>query len=173
MNLKVFTLVFDAEAQVFDDSELHGFQAEHEVVGLYQHFFLHQGTPHWVVMVDYKHRRPGAHTGEAARPDLRREHKPRIELPPEHRGLYDAMREWRRARSERDGRPDYLYFTNRALAEIARRRPATLEALREIPGIGEAKSRDFGAEVLALVSRVAVGATSAESTIEAPAAADP
>ena len=48
MNLKVFTLVFDAEAQAFDDGELQAFQAEHEVVGLYEHFFVHHGTPHWV-----------------------------------------------------------------------------------------------------------------------------
>ena len=44
MNLKVFTLVFDAEAQAFDDAELLAFQAEHEVVGLYEHFFVHHGT---------------------------------------------------------------------------------------------------------------------------------
>jgi hypothetical protein len=59
-----------------------------------------------------------------------------------------------------------MYLTNRELAQIARRRPSTLEGLREIPGIGEAKCRDFGAEALALVARVGPGATSAEP--EAP-----
>ncbi len=80
MNLKVFAL--DPETQAFDDAELQAFQAEHEVVGLDEHFFEHHGTPMWVVLVDYKPRRAGAGGSETQRPDFKRDRKGRIELPP-------------------------------------------------------------------------------------------
>lgn len=51
--------------------------------------------------------------------------------------------------------PPYVLLTNRQVAAIARRRPETLEALREVDGIGEAKASRFGRELLALVAHAA------------------
>lgn len=48
--------------------------------------------------------------------------------------------------------PAYTFLNNRQAAEVARRRPTTLTALKEISGIGEAKAAKFGQELLAVVA---------------------
>lgn len=50
-----------------------------------------------------------------------------------------------------EGITPYVLLTNRQLAEVARRRPTTLTALREVGGIGEAKAGRFGTDLLAVV----------------------
>ncbi len=48
--------------------------------------------------------------------------------------------------------PVYIIFSNRQLADIARQQPATLKALRRIKGIGNAKLKQYGADVLKLLA---------------------
>ena len=47
----------------------------------------------------------------------------------------------------------YALFTNEQLAEVARRLPRSPGALREVPGIGEARVEKFGAMVLKVIAK--------------------
>jgi superfamily II DNA helicase RecQ len=49
------------------------------------------------------------------------------------------------------GKPAYVVFADRTLAEIARRRPAALAALRAVSGVGDHKLERYGDDVLAVV----------------------
>jgi ATP-dependent DNA helicase RecQ len=49
------------------------------------------------------------------------------------------------------GKPAYVVFADRTLAEIARVRPRALEALRGVSGVGDHKLEHYGEEVLAVV----------------------
>ena len=75
----------------------------------------------------------------------------RTGLDEAERRLFDALRRWRNERAQREGRPAYVLLTNRQLAALAERRPTDLAGLREIEGIGEAKLRDLGEEILAIL----------------------
>ena len=66
-------------------------------------------------------------------------------------GLFEALRELRRTLAGRKGLPAYLVFGDRALREMARRRPSTLVALLEVKGVGEKKRRQYGKIVLAAI----------------------
>ena len=66
--------------------------------------------------------------------------------------LFDALRSWRAERARDLGQPAYCVFTDATLEAIAERKPDTVAALVEIPGIGQAKLDKFGDDVLALVS---------------------
>ncbi len=66
--------------------------------------------------------------------------------------LRQALREWRAQKSKELGVPPYTIFWDRTLDELCRMRPSTATALLSIWGIGEAKQRMFGAELLALVA---------------------
>jgi len=68
--------------------------------------------------------------------------------------LFDALREWRREVAARKGVPPYTIFHDGTLRDISRVRPTTLNALHQISGVGEARLRDYGADVLAIVARV-------------------
>jgi ATP-dependent DNA helicase RecQ len=67
-------------------------------------------------------------------------------------GLREALRQWRAQKSKELGVPPYTIFWDRTLDELCRQRPGTTGELLSIWGIGEAKQRMFGAELLALVA---------------------
>ncbi len=57
--------------------------------------------------------------------------------------------------AKRPGLPPYALFTNEQLAEVARRLPRSQGALREVPGIGEARVEKFGAMLLEVIAKYA------------------
>jgi ATP-dependent DNA helicase RecQ len=65
---------------------------------------------------------------------------------------YARLKAWRLEEARRQALPAYVILHDATLAEIARRRPADLAALAEIPGIGARKLERYGAAVLGLVS---------------------
>jgi ATP-dependent DNA helicase RecQ len=69
-----------------------------------------------------------------------------------HRGLFDALRDWRGEKARLVQKPAYIIFSDATLRELARIRPSTLEAMRLIYGIGEAKLAEFGTPVLDLIT---------------------
>lgn len=98
---------------------------------------------------------------EAARPlrrskeDRRASHAAkgaaRAELSAEEAKLFAALRGWRLETAQTAGVPPYVIFHDATLAAIAQARPADLAALARVPGIGEAKLKRHGMEVLAIV----------------------
>jgi ATP-dependent DNA helicase RecQ len=65
--------------------------------------------------------------------------------------LFEALRAWRRETARAGGVPPYVIFHDTALAAIVAAKPQTLDKLAHVPGIGEAKLKRYGAEVLAVV----------------------
>ncbi len=66
--------------------------------------------------------------------------------------MWDALRAWRLDEARRQELPPYVIFHDATLIEVARRRPATLAALAEIPGIGRSKLDRYGAALLAVAA---------------------
>ncbi|HEX3860532.1 MAG TPA: DNA helicase RecQ [Stellaceae bacterium] len=74
-------------------------------------------------------------------------------LDPAAQSLWDALRAWRLAEARRQELPPYVIFHDATLIEVARRRPPTLDALADIPGIGRSKLDRYGAAVLTVTAR--------------------
>jgi len=121
------------------------------VLELRDHFFVHEGTPRWALMIAYRDEGSAAGRNGKGRRDWR------LEVAEEERPLFDALRSWRNARAERDGAPPFVLLTNRQLTDICRVRPQSLEELRTVRGIGEAKAKGFGEELLAVVAATPAG----------------
>jgi ATP-dependent DNA helicase RecQ len=66
--------------------------------------------------------------------------------------LLEALKNWRRGRASEQKLPPYVIFHDTTLAAIARRRPATVDALAQISGVGQAKLERYGADVLRVVA---------------------
>ena len=81
----------------------------------------------------------------------RKARAPLGDLPPHAQALFDALRGWRREEAVRQGLPPYVIFHDRTLQEIAAARPADLDALAEISGVGQSKRDRYGEAVLRLV----------------------
>ncbi len=68
-----------------------------------------------------------------------------------HPVLYARLVQWREAFADVQGVELYEVLLTKSLVEIARDLPANLADLRKIKGIGKGKSKQFGAELVALV----------------------
>jgi len=66
--------------------------------------------------------------------------------------LFSLLKDWRTRKASALGVPGYMVFPNSALEDIARRLPRGREELLECSGIGPAKARRFGKELLALIA---------------------
>jgi DNA helicase-2/ATP-dependent DNA helicase PcrA len=67
-------------------------------------------------------------------------------------GLLDQLREWRTLTAQATKVPAYTVFTDATLQAMAEIRPATLDELAKISGVGPIKLTRYGEELLALLS---------------------
>jgi len=74
--------------------------------------------------------------------------------------LFEQLRRHRLALARGEGVPPFVIASDRTLREIALARPHTLDELRNAHGIGEAKLKRYGKELLEVVARSSSGATS-------------
>jgi hypothetical protein len=65
--------------------------------------------------------------------------------------VYRRLESWRKRKAAEEGKPAYIILTNDSLAQLAREKPATIDDLRRIRGIGPVKLERYGEEILAVV----------------------
>ena len=65
--------------------------------------------------------------------------------------LFERLRQWRRITATTRGVPPYVIFHDATLRGIAQRRPASLEELAAVSGVGEKKLDAYGAELIDLI----------------------
>lgn len=151
MKLKPFTLRWDDDARAFDTSPLDAFMAEHDVLSVFEHFFVHDTRPGWALLLGYRPRTGPPLLGPASDAPAG---DPRAELAPEDRKTFEALRAWRNQRAREEGKPAYVLFTNNQMIAIARARPRSKTALGAIHGVGEAKLSAYGDAVLQVLGAV-------------------
>lgn len=62
--------------------------------------------------------------------------------------LTATLREWRRQRAHRDGQPAFVVFNDRTLEALAAKRPTSTDELLGVHGLGPAKVRRYGDDLL-------------------------
>ncbi|WP_019936545.1 DNA helicase RecQ [Bordetella sp. FB-8] len=76
---------------------------------------------------------------------------PAVDLPAEALPLFETLRAWRGEVAKSHGVPAYVIFHDATLREIAMARPATLDELGHISGVGARKLEAYGADILGQV----------------------
>jgi len=66
--------------------------------------------------------------------------------------VFEKLRRWRADKARALAVPAYVVFSDRTLAELSTRKPASRAALLTVPGIGQAKLGAYGDELLILLS---------------------
>lgn len=152
MHLRVFTLKFNSALGGFNDGEMRDFLKDKEVLSVRDHFFVKDEVPYLVVVVTYNLVRPEM---EPSSPSKRSERDRRDEwralLEEADWPLFNTLRDWRNRKAREEELPTYIICTNRQLAEIAHRRPASLSKRATIEGLGKAKLERYGAMLLQIV----------------------
>jgi ATP-dependent DNA helicase RecQ len=85
------------------------------------------------------------------RAETRERPEPAALVDAEDEGLLAALKAKRRALADAAGVPAYVIFPDRTLAEMASRRPSSLDAMRGVTGVGAVKLEKFGPEFLAVI----------------------
>ncbi len=74
------------------------------------------------------------------------------DLSPEDAKMFERLREWRAGQAREQGVPAYVIFQDKTLREIAAQRPADLNAVACVNGVGQAKLEKYGQEILAVLT---------------------
>ncbi len=147
MKLKIFTFGFSESAGGFDDQAMQDFMADKEAIDYSEHFFIHEKTPYLTVILSYR---------DISRDEKRkfnRAQDPRKELDEKEKGTYDALRTWRAARAKQEGIPPYMIANNKQIAKIIKIKAKTIGDLAGISGIGEAKTTQYGHDILEILNK--------------------
>ena len=79
--------------------------------------------------------------------------------------LRECLRAWRRAMAKERDVPAFVVMHDTSLDELCRRKPATLQELRQVPGFGEKKAATYGPQILNVLAQFRRG----ESPVHPPA----
>ena len=91
-------------------------------------------------------------TFKSGRPKATKKSAVVSELRDDEIDLFNALKEFRLELAHERGVPAYVIFSDRALADMARRRPANEAEFADIHGVGAAKLRDFAEPFLAVIA---------------------
>jgi ATP-dependent DNA helicase RecQ len=75
-----------------------------------------------------------------------------MELSKSEQAIFDKLRWWRVETARAHGVPAYVVFQDATLREIAKVKPASLDELRGVSGVGEKKLVSYGDEIVALIN---------------------
>jgi ATP-dependent DNA helicase RecQ len=68
--------------------------------------------------------------------------------------LFDKLRWWRVETARKHNVPAYVIFHDATMREIAKAKPASLNELRGVSGVGEKKLETYGQEIIALIEEM-------------------
>jgi len=130
-----------------ESQELNRFLATNRVLLVERHFVSDGPRSAWAICVSYLDRggRPAPEQGQGKRVDYREI------LSESDFAVYAKLRSLRKSMAEKDGLPAYTLFTNEQLAAMVQQRAASLKVLEEIPGVGSARVKKYGAAFLEIL----------------------
>ena len=151
MQLKVFTLPYQASLGGFNDEPLREFLADKEVLGIDCQFFVKDGLPHWTVLVQYNvcERLEAAPVKGTRAANEKEDWRKRLDKA--DWGLFNRLREWRAEHAREEGVPPYLVFTNKQLTELVLARPESLAAIGSVEGVGPSRVEKYGKPMLDII----------------------
>ena len=95
----------------------------------------------------------GARASRDGRPATARDKPPPLPLDAGGMARFAALKAWRAEIAREHNLPAYVVFHDAALAEMAHSRPASLDDLGRISGVGAKKLEAYGAEILRVLGR--------------------
>jgi hypothetical protein len=89
------------------------------------------------------------------RPSARQKAHPGTRQPESiiHPELYADLRRWRNNLADQDNIPAYMILPQKSIIDLMHKLPTTLPGLKAIKGIGQAKIKQFGVEIVDIISR--------------------
>ncbi len=142
MRFRIFQYTLPAPPEL---DELNAFLASQRIAAVAHHIVPAGGASLLVFVVECAQGQAPRSASGAVKVDYR------DEFSAEQFAVFSRLREQRKRWAEAEGLPVYALFTNAQLAELVRRRPASLADLGQIEGLGSVRVQKYGAILLELV----------------------
>ena len=117
MPFKIVTIPFEIEKEAFLEEELNRFCLNKKMLSWQAKFFTVDNKAYWTVFIEYE---PVLESGKTGEPEFSEPEKL----------LYQRLREWRKEAAEKQGVPVYIVANNQELAELVKKAPKSIEALK-------------------------------------------
>jgi len=165
MKVKGFSIRYNPEENCFDTSRFDEFVAHKELVSVQQSVIDSVSPPIIWLLVSYF----DSHSESVRRYDRS---DVMTTLSADRQVIFQALKAWRRERSNRLGVKPYLILKDAEMAEVCRSLPKSFGDLQAIRGIGSAKAREFGAELIAVIRDAAAAPSGSGKAVEVTGALD-
>ena len=129
------------------ETELNQLLSSHRILTVDRRFVDAGENSFWAVCVDFL-QRPDAKRAEKST----RQIDYRDVLSPQDFRLFAHLRDIRKELAAKEGVPVYAVLTNQQLAEIVQKSVVTMSDLRQIDGLGDAKSGKYGDALLKAIA---------------------
>ena len=143
MKYKIFTMPVHAEIA---EAELNAFISGHKVINVQREFVSNRENSFWSFCVEYcetvKNGSGASHVSRRQRVDYK------DALSPVQFAVFSRMRKRRKELADAEGRPAYAVCTDSQLAAMSAVENLTLEDLRSIDGVGDAKVKRYGEKLV-------------------------
>jgi superfamily II DNA helicase RecQ len=130
--------------------ELNAFLKSHRIVNVEKRLIDGERGTGWIFLVEFgneqKNQPPAT---PAQRVDYREI------LNAQEYALFDKLRQLRKDLAEKQGIPVYAVFTNDHLANMVKTRPKALKDIAALPGVGEARVKQYGTVFLETLAEYA------------------
>jgi len=139
MPIRIFTIPFDPLKELFPDENLSQFLLNKHVKTLHPEFFQINDRAFWTIFVEYE-------------TIVESEKQASDGLNEAEKLLMKRLKEWRKDKADKEGIPVFIIATNKQFIDTIKRRPVSLEALRDIHGFGKKKIERYGDEIVKIIS---------------------
>ncbi len=147
MQLQFFSIPASGDSMLVE--EVNTFLRTHRVIAVHKELAQRDTAPAWCICVEYLDSSPSGGDGQSKR-------KSRIDykqiLSEDDFTLFSRLRELRKKMAEAEAVPVYAICTNEQLADMARNRPASIKAIKKIPGFGDAKTKKYGSAFIKIIT---------------------
>ena len=156
MLIKIFTLRPDSETLDFDDGIVQAFCSTVQILSIQTQFYFFQDLPTWTFVITYRPKKKVKNyvvqKGVTSQKTSTKSKK--AEMFPWQKKIYDELCRWRNQRARELGYPPANVLNNRQIREIVELQPKNKKELKEIFGVGEKRTQQFGSDILSILSRV-------------------
>lgn len=145
MNLKIFTMEFNALEGCFNDSEISCFLKDKVLISL-DNYLIESGSKKYLTLVvTYSHSEIELLEDKSTKATNWEKL-----INESNTDFFTSLKNWRLEESKKQGLPLFIIFTNKQLADITTMVPETLNHLSQIDGIGPQKMKKYGEIILKL-----------------------
>lgn len=141
MGFKIVTIPFDKEIKEFKNEIIEKEIENKNILNYKVELISMENEFFWTFFIEYKNL-DGLEKVEA-----NKEKK----LTEAEEVLLSKLKEWRSIIAKEKGVPSYVVAKNEHLFEIIKKKPKTLQELKNINGIGEKKVKDYGEKILEIL----------------------